>query len=95
MTEMKIRPHTLAVQSYRTPTFCHHCGEMLWGLIRQGLKCEGKVLDTVVLFLYILSLITSSNSSIYLVVYIFVPQSIQQLSDSVSIMSLLSLILSP
>jgi len=42
VTEMKIRPHSLAVQSYRTPTFCHHCGEMLWGLVRQGLKCDGK-----------------------------------------------------
>ncbi|XP_045078326.1 serine/threonine-protein kinase D3 [Coregonus clupeaformis] len=45
VTEMKIRPHSLAVQSYRTPTFCHHCGEMLWGLVRQGLKCEGCGLD--------------------------------------------------
>uniref|UniRef100_A0A667XP55 non-specific serine/threonine protein kinase n=1 Tax=Myripristis murdjan TaxID=586833 RepID=A0A667XP55_9TELE len=42
---MKIRPHSLVVQSYRTPTFCHHCGEMLWGLVRQGLKCEGCGLD--------------------------------------------------
>uniref|UniRef100_A0A4W5RNP0 protein kinase C n=1 Tax=Hucho hucho TaxID=62062 RepID=A0A4W5RNP0_9TELE len=45
VTEIKIHPHTLAVQSYRTPTFCHHCGEMLWGLVRQGLKCEGCGLD--------------------------------------------------
>ncbi|XP_036403552.1 serine/threonine-protein kinase D1-like [Megalops cyprinoides] len=45
VTEMKLRPHTLVVQSYRTPTFCHHCGEMLWGLVRQGLKCEGCGLD--------------------------------------------------
>ncbi|XP_045556451.1 serine/threonine-protein kinase D3 isoform X2 [Salmo salar] len=45
VTEIKIRPHSLAVQSYRTPTFCHHCGEMLWGLVRQGLKCEGCGLD--------------------------------------------------
>ncbi|XP_072232619.1 protein kinase D4 [Leuresthes tenuis] len=45
VTEMKIRPHSLAVQSYRTPTFCHHCGEMLWGLVRQGLKCDGCGLD--------------------------------------------------
>nr|XP_046236558.1 protein kinase D4 isoform X2 [Scatophagus argus] len=45
VTEMRIRPHSLAVQSYRTPTFCHHCGEMLWGLVRQGLKCEGCGLD--------------------------------------------------
>lgn len=41
-TEVKIRPHSLVVFSYRTPTFCHHCGEMLWGLVRQGLKCDGK-----------------------------------------------------
>ncbi|TSN12202.1 Serine/threonine-protein kinase D1 [Bagarius yarrelli] len=40
LTEVKFRPHSLVVQSYRTPTFCHHCGEMLWGIIRQGLKCE-------------------------------------------------------
>uniref|UniRef100_A0A667XQS4 protein kinase C n=1 Tax=Myripristis murdjan TaxID=586833 RepID=A0A667XQS4_9TELE len=45
VNEMKIRPHSLVVQSYRTPTFCHHCGEMLWGLVRQGLKCEGCGLD--------------------------------------------------
>lgn len=43
---MRICPHTLVVQSYRTPTFCHHCGEMLWGLVRQGLKCDGKATHT-------------------------------------------------
>ncbi|KAK9972346.1 hypothetical protein ABG768_025661 [Culter alburnus] len=43
--ETKYRPHSLVVQSYRTPTFCHQCGEMLWGLVRQGLKCEGCGLD--------------------------------------------------
>uniref|UniRef100_A0A8C5C982 protein kinase C n=1 Tax=Gadus morhua TaxID=8049 RepID=A0A8C5C982_GADMO len=45
VTEMKVRPHSLAVHSYRSPTFCHHCGEMLWGLVRQGLRCEGCGLD--------------------------------------------------
>ncbi|XP_061384456.1 serine/threonine-protein kinase D1 isoform X3 [Danaus plexippus] len=35
------RPHTLAVHSYKAPTFCDFCGEMLFGLVRQGLKCEG------------------------------------------------------
>ncbi|KAM9335548.1 protein kinase D4 [Symphorus nematophorus] len=45
VTEMRVRPHSLVVQSYRTPTFCHHCGEMLWGLVRQGLKCDGCGLD--------------------------------------------------
>ncbi|XP_037046923.1 serine/threonine-protein kinase D3 isoform X2 [Bradysia coprophila] len=36
-----IRPHALVVHSYKTPTFCDYCGEMLFGLVRQGLKCEG------------------------------------------------------
>lgn len=36
-----LRPHTLNVHSYKAPTFCDFCGEMLFGLVRQGLKCEG------------------------------------------------------
>ncbi|KAJ7990394.1 hypothetical protein DPEC_G00299850 [Dallia pectoralis] len=36
-----IRPHALNVHSYRAPAFCDHCGEMLFGLVRQGLKCDG------------------------------------------------------
>ena len=43
--DFQIRPHTLFVHSYRAPAFCDHCGEMLWGLVRQGLKCEGKVIS--------------------------------------------------
>lgn len=38
-----VRPHALSVHSYKTPTFCDFCGEMLFGLVRQGLKCEGKL----------------------------------------------------
>lgn len=39
--QILIRPHTLTVHSYKAPTFCDFCGEMLFGLVRQGLKCEG------------------------------------------------------
>ena len=39
--EVVIRPHALTVHSYKAPTFCDFCGEMLFGLVRQGLKCEG------------------------------------------------------
>jgi uncharacterized protein YuzB (UPF0349 family) len=39
--DVQIRPHSLSVHSYKTPTFCDFCGEMLFGLVRQGLKCEG------------------------------------------------------
>ncbi|TSP57645.1 Serine/threonine-protein kinase D3 [Bagarius yarrelli] len=38
--DFQIRPHALYVHSYKAPAFCDDCGEMLWGLVRQGLKCE-------------------------------------------------------
>ena len=37
----KLKPHTLHVHSYKTPTFCDYCGQMLFGLVRQGFRCDG------------------------------------------------------
>ena len=33
--DIEIRPHSLSVHSYKTPTFCHFCGELLMGLFKQ------------------------------------------------------------
>ncbi|KAH7712737.1 CAMK/PKD protein kinase, partial [Aphelenchoides avenae] len=38
--ERPTRPHCLQVLNYKTPTFCDYCGEILVGLIKQGLQCS-------------------------------------------------------
>ena len=34
-------PHILKVHTYKAPTFCDYCGVVMFGLLKQGLKCDG------------------------------------------------------
>ena len=34
--------HFFTKKSFHKPTYCHHCTDMLWGLIGQGYVCEGE-----------------------------------------------------
>lgn len=44
MEDLQVKRHNLSIHSYKSPHFCDFCGEMLWGLVKQGLKCEGNQL---------------------------------------------------
>lgn len=52
-----VRPHALWVHSYKTPTFCDFCGEMLFGLVRQGLKCEGMSFHFIVKQIFLIKIL--------------------------------------
>ncbi|EZA46411.1 Protein kinase C-like protein, partial [Ooceraea biroi] len=43
-------PHRFRTHTFMSPTFCDHCGSMLYGLFRQGLRCDGKNITRCYLF---------------------------------------------
>lgn len=34
--------HSFGKKTFHKPTYCHHCSDLLWGLIGQGYICEGE-----------------------------------------------------
>ncbi|KHN76899.1 Serine/threonine-protein kinase dkf-2 [Toxocara canis] len=47
-----VHPHTLYVHSYKSPTFCDFCGELLFGIVKQGLKCQVRLRIPIIKWLW-------------------------------------------
>ena len=41
--DVEIRPHSLVIHSYKTPTFCDVCKEMLFGMFKQASKRKSQL----------------------------------------------------
>ena len=42
--------HFFTKKTFHKPTYCHHCTDILWGLIGVGYVCEGKQFVCRILF---------------------------------------------
>ena len=44
VSEMSSPGHCFAKKTFHKPVYCHHCTDLLWGIIGQGYTCEGAFL---------------------------------------------------
>ena len=54
--------HSFSKKTFHKPTYCHHCTDMLWGLIQQGYICEGNCIS---LFKYVCMCVTFMSDDFY------------------------------
>uniref|UniRef100_A0A672N795 protein kinase C n=1 Tax=Sinocyclocheilus grahami TaxID=75366 RepID=A0A672N795_SINGR len=73
--------HKFKVHTYSSPTFCDHCGSLLYGLIHQGMKCAS---ESIYIEIQMKTHIMSSQWVMYVLVheaYNLIPMDPNGLSD--------------
>jgi len=60
-----VHGHFFCKKTFHRPTYCHHCTDMLWGLIGQGYMCEGRT--TCMINTYLLSLSCYLKIGLYVI----------------------------
>ena len=52
MRKMADGGHTFVKKTFGKPTYCHHCSDLIWGIIQIGYICEGMYQYLLCMYVY-------------------------------------------
>ncbi|VDI66719.1 Hypothetical predicted protein, partial [Mytilus galloprovincialis] len=51
-SELKTKGHDFVLQHLSNPTWCDECGDFIWGLYKQCLRCRTQTCDELINYIY-------------------------------------------